>query len=85
MDGRLSVNSVSAAATLASRHLGVVRLPQFPGMTAQTERLGLQQVLPAWRLSPLPVFAVFPSPVLPARTRAFMTYIEGTLAGHPPA
>jgi len=81
--GRLSVNNVSVAAVLASKRQGVVRLPQFPGMADHTRRLGLVQVLPAWRLAPLPVFAVFPSSVLPARTRAFMTYIEGMLTDRP--
>ena len=78
--GRVSVNNVSAASSLSGLHLGITRLPLFPGAQQTAERMGLKRVLPDWQLAPLPLYAVFPSSTLPARTRAFMTYVEAELA-----
>lgn len=81
VSGRVSANNVTAANMLAGLGLGVARLPQFPGAERAATRYGLQRILSGWQSASLPLYAVFPSSILPERTRAFMAYVEAALGG----
>lgn len=40
---------------------------------------GLVRVLPDWALTPIPLFALMPSRMVPAKTRAFLDFIQPRL------
>ncbi|MGE4438673.1 MAG: hypothetical protein AB7E38_20370, partial [Achromobacter sp.] len=43
-------------------------------------RFRLVRVLPDWSLTPLPLFALLPSRMLPAKTKAFLDFIQPRLS-----
>lgn len=74
--GRITANNMGVLSDFASLGLGIAPLP---GYAATRARLAMQntlcRVLPEWTAAPLPVYAIFPSRILPAKTRAFMDFI----------
>jgi len=81
VSGRVSANNVTAGNMLAGLGLGIARLPQFPGSETAATKFGLRRILAGWQIAPLPLYAVFPSSILPERTRLFMSYVEAALKG----
>jgi DNA-binding transcriptional LysR family regulator len=77
--GRLIANSIGILARLAGRGMGIVPLPVFPTMEKAIARVGLVRVLPDWSLTPVPLFALLPSRTVPAKTRAFLDFIQPKL------
>jgi DNA-binding transcriptional LysR family regulator len=77
--GRLTANNMGMLARLAARGMGIVPLPVFPTMKKAIDRVGLVRVLPDWSLTPLPLFALLPSRTIPAKTRAFLDFIQPRL------
>ncbi|ARP88082.1 LysR family transcriptional regulator [Bordetella genomosp. 9] len=77
--GRLIANNMGMLARLAARGMGVVPLPVFHTMEKAIERIGLVRVLPDWHLTPMPLFALLPSRAIPAKTRAFLDFIQPRL------
>jgi DNA-binding transcriptional LysR family regulator len=80
VQGRLSANNISVGSMFAGQGLGVTRVPQCEAMRSAITSNGLQRILPEWSSDPLTIHAVFPSRILPAKTRAFMAFIEPKLA-----
>lgn len=74
--GAIAGNNISVIGTLAGLGLGITRLPNCRALAPIIHRNGLRRILPGWSTDPLSVFAVFPSPVLPAKTRVFMDFLR---------
>lgn len=75
VDGQVAGNNISVMGTLAGLGMGITRLPYCLALDPVIKRNSLQRVLPEWRVDPISVYAVFPSNLLPAKTRAFMEFI----------
>jgi DNA-binding transcriptional LysR family regulator len=80
VQGRLSANNISIGGVFAGLGLGVTRVPQCEAMRSAITNNALQRILPEWSSDPLTIYAVFPSRILPAKTRAFMEFIQPKLA-----
>ena len=59
--------------------LGITPLLVFDAMERAIKQSGLVRVLPEWSLTPLPLFALLPSRMLPAKTKAFLDFIQPRL------
>lgn len=77
--GRLVANNVGMLGRLAARDMGIVPLPVFNAMEKAISSIGLVRVLPDWSLTPMPLFALLPSRTVPAKTRAFLDFIQPRL------
>ncbi|ANN68871.1 LysR family transcriptional regulator [Bordetella bronchialis] len=77
--GRLIANNVGMLGRLAARGMGIVPLPVFHAMEKAIAQVGLVRVLPDWNLTPMPLFALLPSRTIPAKTRAFLDFIQPRL------
>ena len=77
--GRLAANNVGMLGRLASQGLGITPLLVFDAMERAIKQSGLVRVLPEWSLTPLPLFALLPSRMLPAKTKAFLDFIQPRL------
>lgn len=60
--------------------LGITPLLVFDAMERAIKQSGLVRVLPDWSLTPLPLFALLPSRMLPAKTKAFLDFIQPRLS-----
>ncbi|MFF7395083.1 LysR family transcriptional regulator [Achromobacter sp. NPDC008082] len=80
VSGRLSANNVGMLGRLASQGLGITPLLVFDAMERAIKQSGLVRVLPDWSLTPLPLFALLPSRMLPAKTKAFLDFIQPRLS-----
>lgn len=81
--GRLIANNVGMLGRLAARGMGIVPLPVFHAMEKAIADIGLVRVLPDWSLTPMPLFALLPSRTVPAKTRAFLDFIQPRLHDRP--
>lgn len=79
VSGRLAANNVGMLGRLASQGLGITPLLVFEAMERAITQSGLVRVLPDWALTPLPLFALLPSRMIPAKTRAFLDFIQPRL------
>ncbi|WP_233236293.1 LysR family transcriptional regulator [Bordetella sp. LUAb4] len=79
VSGHMSANQSSLLYRLAVSGLGIVALPVFDRLRQAVRESGLVRVLPEWQLAPLPLYALLPSRVLPAKTQAFLSFIEPRL------
>ncbi|MNI83650.1 LysR substrate binding domain protein [compost metagenome] len=80
VSGRLSANNVGMLGRLAGQGLGITPLLVFDAMERAIKQAGLVRVLPDWSLTPLPLFALLPSRMLPAKTKAFLDFIQPRLS-----
>jgi DNA-binding transcriptional LysR family regulator len=79
--GRIIANNMGLLSDFASMGLGIAPLPVYAATHGRISRdHSLHRVLPDWYAAPLPVYAIFPSRILPAKTRAFMDFIVPRLA-----
>lgn len=76
VQGAIAGNNISVIGTLSGLGLGITRLPNCRALAPILDRNRLRRILPDWTTDPLSVYAVFPSPVLPAKTRAFMEFLR---------
>lgn len=83
VQGHLAGNNISVMGTLAGLDMGIVRLPCCPALEPVVKRYSLRRILPQWRVAPLSIYAVFPTSLLPAKTRAFMDFIRPKLGPTP--
>jgi DNA-binding transcriptional LysR family regulator len=74
--GRMAASHVGMLGRLAGSGLGITPLPVFKAMEHAIGQSGLVRVLPDWRLAPIPLYALLPSPTVPAKTSAFLNFIE---------
>lgn len=76
--GRFELNSVGMLRRLASLDLGITLLPE--GIAAQDVLEGkLRQILPQWQASPVSVYALTETRLLPAKTQRFIEFIRAKL------
>ena len=76
--GRFELNSVAMLRRLAWLDLGVVLLPE--GIVAQDIAGGkLRKVLPQWQASPVAVYALTETRLLPAKTQRFIEFLREKL------
>jgi DNA-binding transcriptional LysR family regulator len=81
--GRVVANSMRFLAELASRGLGIAKIDD--AIARRGLAVGaLARVLPEWRPPPVPVHALTPSKILPARSRVFLDCLAEHLATAPP-
>ena len=72
--GTLSLNSIGIIRQLAIGGAGLALLPH--GMCADDVKSGrLVHVLPEWSASAIPIYALTPSRVMPAKTRVFLDFV----------
>lgn len=78
---RFTVNSVGMYRSLAVLHQGIALLAE--GVVADDVAEGrLRRVLPGWHGSPIPVYALTETRLLPAKTLRFIEFLQERLA-HP--
>jgi DNA-binding transcriptional LysR family regulator len=76
--GRFALNSVGMLRRLASLDLGIALLPE--GIAAQDVASGaLRKVLPQWQASPVSVYALTETRLLPAKTQRFIEFLRDKL------
>jgi DNA-binding transcriptional LysR family regulator len=79
--GRFELNSVGMLRRMASLDLGVTLLPD--GIAAQDVAEGkLRRILPDWQGSPVSVYALTETRLLPAKTQRFIEFVRDKLATH---
>ncbi|MBO9356306.1 LysR family transcriptional regulator [Bordetella petrii] len=74
--GAIAGNNISVMGALSGLGLGITRLPNCRALAPIIDSNGLRRILPGWSTEPLPLYALFPSPVLPAKTRVFMEFLR---------
>ena len=74
--GQMSASHAGVLGRLASSGMGITSLPVFDAMRRAIEQSGLVRVLPEWHLSPIPLYALLPTRNPPAKTTAFLDFIE---------
>lgn len=75
---RFSINSVGMIRRLATLDMGVILMPQeivADDLSAGT----LQRIMPAWQGSPMPVYAMTETRLLPAKTQRFLEFLRKRL------
>lgn len=77
--GRLTANQAELLFRLAAAGLGIAALPACEQVREWIAGSGLLRVLPAWRLAPVPLYALTPTRAPSARARAFLDFIEPRL------
>jgi len=78
--GRFELNSVGMLRRLAALDLGIVLLPE--GIAEQDLINGvLHKVLPEWHVSPVSVYALTETRLLPAKTQRFIEFLRDQLEG----
>lgn len=78
VNNKLSVNSIGMIKQLAILNMGLVLLPQE--MVNDELNIGaLQRVLPEWQGTPVPIYAITETRLLPAKTRCFIDFIQKKL------
>ncbi len=76
--GRFELNSVGMLRRLASLNLGIALLPE--GIAAQDVAEGkLSRILPQWQASPVSVYALTETRLLPAKTQRFIEFVRDKL------
>lgn len=76
--GRFQLNSVGMLRRLASLDLGIAVLPE--GIAADDVRNGLlKEVLAQWHPTPIPVYSLTETRLLPAKTQCFIEFLREQL------
>ncbi|MFW7340929.1 LysR family transcriptional regulator [Pollutimonas sp. H1-120] len=76
--GRMAMNNVAMLMRMAGLGMGIVPLTAH-NLTWNTEEEALQRVLPDWEFDPIPLMALFPSRLMPAKTRVFLEFLMARL------
>ncbi|AHV93173.1 LysR family transcriptional regulator [Bordetella holmesii] len=79
ISGHLAGNNISVMGTFAGLGLGITRLPSCQALDPIIERHSLRRILPQWQVQPISIYGHFPQQILPAKTRAFMDFIQPQL------
>ncbi|QGZ59407.1 LysR family transcriptional regulator [Paraburkholderia acidiphila] len=79
VSGRFALNSVGMIRRLATLDMGIVLLPEE--IVADEVASGtLRRILPHWRGTPTPVYAMTETRLLPAKTQRFIEFLRERLA-----
>ncbi|ARP88652.1 LysR family transcriptional regulator [Bordetella genomosp. 9] len=81
VSGKMAASHSGVQARLAASGLGIAPVPVFDMMRQAVKSAGLVPVLPGWSLAPVPLYALLPTQTIPAKTRAFLSFIEPRLIG----
>lgn len=76
--GRLTVNNVAMLSHMATLGMGIVPLPHAR-VAAAAATGELVRVLPQWEFSAIPLLALFPSRLMPAKTRVFIEFLSARM------
>ncbi|CBJ43776.1 LysR family transcriptional regulator [Ralstonia solanacearum] len=77
--GRFTLNSVGMIRRLAVLDLGIVLMPEE--IVADELASGkLRRILPGWHGTPMPVYAITETRLLPAKTQRFIEFLRARLA-----
>lgn len=79
VSGRFAANNIGLLGRMAAQGLGITPLLVFEAMGKAIRQGGLKRVLADWSLAPLPFFALLPSRIVPAKTKAFLDFIQPRL------
>lgn len=79
VSGRLAANNIGMMHRFASQGLGIAPLLFLDALDPSTHNKELVRVLPEWSLARIPLFALLPSRTMPAKTRAFLDFIQPRL------
>lgn len=79
VSGRLAANNIGMLSRLAGQGLGIAPLLFVDRIDRSASSHALVPVLPDWSLTPLALFALLPSRTIPAKTRAFLDFIQPRL------
>lgn len=72
--GRMAFNNIAMAGYMARLDMGVAILPLSDPAYPFDSR-PLIRILADWQVGPIPLFALFPSRLMPAKTRAFIDFL----------
>jgi DNA-binding transcriptional LysR family regulator len=81
VSGRYTANNVSMCRRLAMLGLGVA-ISAGPEVRGELDQKKLQRVLPEWDFSPMPVYAIIESRLIPSRVRLFIDFVQASLKGY---
>lgn len=76
--GRMAMNNVAVLMHMAGLGMGIVPLASNTALQGAAEE-ALQRVLPDWEFDPFPLMALFPSRLMPAKTRVFLEFLMARL------
>ncbi|PHN62707.1 LysR family transcriptional regulator [Pseudomonas viridiflava] len=79
VDGSLTVNSVAMTQRLATLDMGIAMLAERV-VVEDVAGGRLRRVLPNWKATPVPVYAVTETRLLPAKTQRFIDFLHQRLA-----
>ncbi|TAM85452.1 MAG: LysR family transcriptional regulator [Candidimonas sp.] len=78
VSGRVTANNVGMLHRLCLLGMGIVPLScRFAQMS--TDGAPLVHILPEWQFRPVPLLALFPSRLMPAKTRVFIEFLQTRL------
>ncbi|SPA22091.1 putative transcriptional regulator, LysR family [Cupriavidus taiwanensis] len=78
--GRFTLNNIGMIRRLATHDMGVILMPEE--IAADDLASGkLQRIMPAWHGTPLPVYAITETRLLPAKTQRFIEFLRERLGG----
>lgn len=78
VSGRMTFNNIAMAGYMARLGMGICILP----LSRPSNPFGstpLVHILTEWRFGPIPLFALFPSRMMPAKTRAFIDFLSARI------
>jgi DNA-binding transcriptional LysR family regulator len=75
---RLAANNIGLVKRFAALGLGIAPLDRLLAQEDVTAG-SLRRVLPMWHFSPVPVFALTPTKILPEKTRAFLQFLTNRM------
>jgi DNA-binding transcriptional LysR family regulator len=81
IQGRIAADNIGVVRKLATLGLGIAPLDALLAKE-DVDKGRLVRVLPDWSFRPLPIFALTPSKLLPAKTRAFLEFLVGRMKGY---
>ncbi|MGP1666683.1 MAG: LysR family transcriptional regulator [Rhodanobacter sp.] len=76
--GRMTFNNIAMAGCMATLDMGIATLPLIclPNLFNSAP---LVRILKDWEFGPIPLFALFPSRLMPAKTRAFIDFLSARM------
>ncbi len=78
VSGRMTFNNIAMAGYMARLGMGICILP-LSRPSNPFSSAPLIHILTDWRFSPIPLFALFPSRMMPAKTRAFIDFLSARI------
>jgi len=79
VQSRIAVNNIGIMGSLARKGVGIAPIPNHHALNPMGEDGTLERVLPAWHLPPIPIYALLPSRIVPARAQVFLDFLASLL------